>query len=1121
MAEKELGKLTVRVDMDGTGFQRGISDLNRQMRVAQSEFQKASAKIGDFGKSTEGLRLRADSLNQQIGIQRQRVAALAQAHAASAQAKGADAKETQNLAIRLNKAQAALFKMERELKDVNEQIERKSSVWHRLGQRLESAGNKMETIGSHMANVGRSMSMYITAPLTLAAGASIKFAVDFESAFAGVRKTVDATEAEFSAFKQEIRDMAKTIPATTEEIARVAEAAGQLGIQKDALMGFTRTMVDLGVATNMTSDEAATALARLANITQMSQKDFDRLGATVVALGNNLATTESEIVEMALRLAGAGHQVGMTEAQILSFAGALSSLGINAEAGGSAFSRAFINIANAVDEGGEKLQLFAKVAGMTTDEFVNRFKKDAADAVIAFVEGLGRMRDSGENVFATLEKLGLSEILLRDALLRAAGAGDLLRESIELGSQAWEENNALTKEASERYKTAESQFKILWNRIKDVGITLGEALVPALLKVLDNIDPLIDMIANLANWFADLSPGMQQVIIVAGGLAVALGPIIMIIGDLVAAIGGVVSILGIASGAMASAGGAGAALGGALAALTGPVGLIVAGIAALVAAGTALYLNWEKLNERYPRLMKVLSYTNPLFMVVNAIKRIEDAFSDAIPEVDLFGDKVSKSTKKALGSYFELEKGAMSALKRLYWSGDVVTKDTAEKIAGNFDQMASQIIEGMNKKQEEATRVLGNWFKAEAVLPQSREKEILQKLNNHYEEQRKQVEKGEKRIKEIMETASKERRSITSEEFVEIQQYMYNFRTQAIENLTKSEQEQRIIRERIANQNREISAREAADIVRESKKATDQVIKDAQKVRDEKIAWAIKARDELGIISDEEAQKLIANANLEYDKTVEKAKQRHQDVVNEAKAQAREHVNEVDWETGEILSKWEVAKNNLANTWDNIVQNAKNKWGELKGWASKEWESIKRRVEEKVENMRSSVNSKMEQVRKSVIDKWERAKKYLSNIDLRSVGWMIIDSLTGGMASRAKSLYDKAREIANNVKSTIERALDMRSPSRVMMEIGRNIGEGMAIGMRQTLPKITDQARMLAGAVIPRADFKSSRSETVGNVVHFASAPVEIRVMLDGQQIMPTIRRELTFDLEAALKGVK
>src|SRR5690606_33765868 len=165
--------------------------------------------------------------------------------------------------------------------------------------------------------------------------------------------------------------------------------------------------------------------------------------------------------------------------------------------------------------------------------------------------------------------------------------------------------------------------------------------------------------------------------------------------------------------------------------------------------------------------------------------------------------------------------------------------------------------------------------------------------------------------------------------------------------------------------------------------------------------------------------------------------------------------------------KWEVTKNNLARKWDNIVQNAKNKWGELKGWASKEWESIKRRVEEKVENMRSSVNSKMEQVRKSIIDKWERAKKYLSGINLRSIGIRIIDSLTGGLASRAISVYNKDREIANNVKSTIERGLDMRAPARVMMEIGLNIGEGMAIGMRQSVPKSMDQARLLAGAVHP------------------------------------------------------
>src|SRR5690606_25734010 len=156
--------------------------------------------------------------------------------------------------------------------------------------------------------------------------------------FAGVRKTVDATEAEFAELEKGIRDMAKEIPAAATEIAAVAEAAGQLGIQKNAILGFTRTMVDLGVATNMTSDQAATALARLANITQMSQQEFDRLGSAIVALGNNLATTESEIVEMGLRIAGAGAQIGLTEAQILGFAAALSSVGIEAEAGGTAIS---------------------------------------------------------------------------------------------------------------------------------------------------------------------------------------------------------------------------------------------------------------------------------------------------------------------------------------------------------------------------------------------------------------------------------------------------------------------------------------------------------------------------------------------------------------------------------------------------------------------------------------------------------------------------------------------------------------------------------------------------------------------------------------------------------------
>lgn len=381
--------------------------------------------------------------------------------------------------------------------------------------------------GKALQQTGKSLTKWVTLPtLALAAGAG-KAAVDFESAFAGVRKTVDASERQFRMLERGIRDMSKEVPIAATELAGIAESAGQLGIETPNILRFTRVMADLGVATNLSGEQAATALARLANITQMPQTEFDRLGSTVVALGNNLATTESEIVEMALRIAGAGKQVGLSEAQILSFAGALSSVGIEAQAGGTAISRAFIAIANSVAKGDEKLDEFARVAGKSRDEFTRAFKRDAAGAMIAFIEGLGRLESQGENTFAVLEDLGLADIRLRDALLRASNAGDLFRESIELGNKAWQENTALTKEAEQRYKTTESQIQLLKNSLVDAGISAGTAFLPAITSVAQRGSQLIQ---QLAHAFAALPSEVQQATVGVLAFAAALGPAIWLIG---------------------------------------------------------------------------------------------------------------------------------------------------------------------------------------------------------------------------------------------------------------------------------------------------------------------------------------------------------------------------------------------------------------------------------------------------------------------------------------------------------------------------------------------------------------------------------------------------------------
>lgn len=341
---------------------------------------------------------------------------------------------------------------------------------------LQNDLGKLGNVARSGAQVTTAAIASIGAAIASVAAASFKVGSEFESAFAGVQKTVNATEEEFAALRQGILDLARDMPLAATEIAGIAEAAGQLGIQTQNIMSFTKTMADLGVATNMSSEEAATALARLANITQMPQENFDRLGATIVDLGNNLATTEREIVDMSLRLAGAGNQVGLTEDQILSFSGALSSVGIAAEAGGTAFSKLMSDMQLAVKTGSESLQDFADVAGMSAQEFQRAFEEDAASAIISFIDGLANAQDSGVSAIQILNEMGITEIRMRDALLRAAGASDVFSNALKIGSRAWKENTALTNEANRRYETMESQLQILKNELTEMGITIYEGL---------------------------------------------------------------------------------------------------------------------------------------------------------------------------------------------------------------------------------------------------------------------------------------------------------------------------------------------------------------------------------------------------------------------------------------------------------------------------------------------------------------------------------------------------------------------------------------------------------------------------------------------------------------------
>ena len=357
------------------------------------------------------------------------------------------------------------------------------------------ASKGLSGIGSAVTGVATGIATATTALAGLGV-ASIKAGVEFESAFASVKKTVSATDEQLKGLEKSIRNMSKEMPQTASAIAEVMASAGQLGIATDNLEDFTKTMVQLGDATNLSSEEAATSLARLANITGMPQTEFDKLGSSIVALGNNLATTESEIVSMSLRLAGAGAQIGMSEADITGFAAALSSVGIEAEAGGSAMSTVFADMSLAVETGGDSLEDFAEVAGMSIEEFSRLFREDASSAVLAFINGLGTCEERGVSAIRVLDAMGMTEIRLRDALLRASGATDVFNNAIELSNTAWKENTALTKEAEARYQTMESQLGILKNKLTDIGISFYQDIRNPMVGVVEEANNMVDQLAE-------------------------------------------------------------------------------------------------------------------------------------------------------------------------------------------------------------------------------------------------------------------------------------------------------------------------------------------------------------------------------------------------------------------------------------------------------------------------------------------------------------------------------------------------------------------------------------------------------------------------------------------------
>lgn len=524
-------------------------------------------------------------------------------------------RNVQSFATQANETRVAMEKLGREIDETSEYFEEAQSSVDQYAHSMDKADAMAAALTA--AGVGQAFDRIRDAMVDCS-----EAFIEFESGFAGVEKTIDATPEQLAELEDGIKRLSTEIPATTTEIEKVAESAGQLGIATDDILNFTEVMIKLGTSTTMAAEEAATSLAQFANITGMDADNYERLGSVVVGLGNNFATTEQKIIDLGTRLASTGDIVGMSEDEIMAYATALSSVGVEAEAGGTALSKMFKYIELAVASG--NAEEYAKISGMLADDFKALWENDPSEALRRFIEGLGKLEDSGGNVLVTLNDMGLSEQRLSNAIQALSGSSDLLTDALDTAKTAWVENTALAEEAGKRYETTESKMQLLQNRAELLKIEIGEDFIKTVSPAIEKLGDLTDDLTGIV----EESPVVSSAFAGIGGAAAGLAGLTVVAAG-IKAVSSALAVFGTAA---------------------GPVTLTVAAVAGLGAAIANYAANVDDVSEEVERFIEAND------ALLSSIENSGSSYADTSTAIDDNRDSVSALIDRVMKLTGEMEK---------------------------------------------------------------------------------------------------------------------------------------------------------------------------------------------------------------------------------------------------------------------------------------------------------------------------------------------------------------------------------------------------------------------------------------------------------------------------------
>lgn len=858
-------------------------------------------------------------------------------------------------------------------------------------QNLKKAEGQMKTftdklgkIGKGMEKVGDKLSKYVTVPIIGAGAAATKLGMDFEAQMSRVQAISGATGAELEKLNEVALQLGADTAFSASEVAMAMENLASAGFSVNEIIAAIPGNLDLAASSGT---DLATATDIAASILRGFQLDASEAGRVADVLAEAANRTNAQVEDMGESMkyiAPVAHAMGMSLEETAAAVGILADAGIKGSQAGTTLRGALTRLTKPTK------QMY---------EVMNRLG-------LEFYDAQGNMKPLAE-IIAELEEgtRGLTQEQKNQALATLFGQ-ETLSGMLVLIEQGPEKLRNLTTEFENSTGAAKEAADIMMNNTKGAVEEMMGALETAGIKIFQAVAPTITDLATkvgeLADKFSALPPETQKNIIKFAALTAAIGPMLSIGGKLAGGISSIIGLFGKLSIGTTAVTTTVASLGNA----AGIGATKVSGLGLAAKAGAALLNPWT---------------LGLAAAGVTAYGLYKYLSQDSIPAVELFGDTVSESTKKAVGGFLELNDKATLALNQLSWSGQEVTQEMATNIVNNFSLMAKQIQAGLDSHYQESLQKIQEFVNNSTSLSKEEQEQILANMQQGYENKKQAIEEGEARIKEILTNASNEKRALTKEEQEEINAIQKQMVDTGIQVLSENELEAKAIMERMKQQAGEISARQAAEVVQNSLKQKEEAIKAAEEQYNGVIKEIIRLRDEAGVISAEQADKLIQEATRQRDEAIAKATEMHNQVIEQAKLQAGEHVNQVDWETGEVKTKWQVMRDDIIQKAKEIKENVKEKWEEIKKNTSEKWDEIKTNTSEKWASIKETIFEKLTNIKNKIIDSITEAER---EWDEKTSD---MESTKSKFSRLASSIADAFSSIVGSIRNGIDALLNWNS----------------------------------------------------------------------------------------------